>query len=935
MLAAVESPPSVLVVDDDQLVLEVLRDSLAPHFEVATASSGLQALELLKGRDFDVLLADQRMPKMTGVELAGHARGLRPHLVTVLLSAYTDPADMLAAINHGQVFRFIAKPWEHNDLWLTLQHAAERSRLARDNARLLSELDRRLRALEILQAVLVSSVSGAVQHPAGVLLDRLLEVLPYDLAAVLVVPPPEDGSATLQIRGARPVPPSAVLELRDQLLALYRYASKKTLDEERLRPLMTAEVHHGALPLVVESQLQVPLEERGEVVGALIVQSHVAGALGEDATRLVHALANHTAATLQEVRRGSTRASRHLEQALAALPDGVVVAQADGVIQLANPAARRLLDAGPGQNLWRTLSLDGEVSSLQGRDVQLGNRHLRITLAPLGGESGEPAGVVVTLRDVSHEREVDAKRRRYVSTVSHEIRTPLSSIVATLDLLLHGYAGELSEKQRQYLSAATRASDALNRIVDELLDVEKYAAGGVSMRKRPFNLAALGRDAVNRYRAAAEESGLLLTVAVRGDDPIVTADPVRLEQVVGNLLSNAIKFASQGGVQVEIGAAPSLGDWAVLGVHNGGEPVPPLELPTLFDRFQMAMPDSHRRHKGSGLGLAICRSIVEAHGGNIFAESGKAGTTFWVGLPVNGAPGAEPHVSFAGPLWIDLDADGVRRVAFASALASVGLHVRLLPRNVPEANEAQQALGQGVVLGIAGQGACRELGPRLEVAAGPRLAGDLEVVRASLLACAQLKARAAVVAVDDPALATVLRALGVATTGAAPAEAASARVPAEVLASYADTVSGSLGGEAAVRAVLRAARRARCEAVGAAVLVNLVPFAGSYGAARASLLRDGLGRELNRCLEARGAKLSSLVTERGAVLAGGKDEVRAVMAELADGFSALVRLHCRKEDRDQGYFKVGQERVPLVSLAVEVISVDDEAALWAALERST
>src|SRR5688572_27250810 len=116
-LPPVESP-KVLIVDDEEVVLDVLAAALTPAYDVTTTRSALRALDLIKANDYAVLLADQRMPELAGVELASRARAMRPHTVTVLVSGYTDPADMIAAINQGQVFRFLQKPWDNRDLIL-------------------------------------------------------------------------------------------------------------------------------------------------------------------------------------------------------------------------------------------------------------------------------------------------------------------------------------------------------------------------------------------------------------------------------------------------------------------------------------------------------------------------------------------------------------------------------------------------------------------------------------------------------------------------------------------------------------------------------------------------------------------------------------------------------------------------------------------------
>ena len=210
-----EARARILVVDDDQLVRDVLSEALADDFDVDVVDSGGAALRSLRDTEYAVMLADQRMPQVTGVELATLARKLRPNLVSIILSAYTDPKVMIAAINEGQIFRFVRKPWDTHDLIHTLHQAVERYELGLKNVRLVKDLERRLHAVEILQDVLGEMLAGEAPHPMGPLLDRLHEVVPYDLVVMLLVDLDEEGGV-LQLRSEAPVSEANAAELRDQ-----------------------------------------------------------------------------------------------------------------------------------------------------------------------------------------------------------------------------------------------------------------------------------------------------------------------------------------------------------------------------------------------------------------------------------------------------------------------------------------------------------------------------------------------------------------------------------------------------------------------------------------------------------------------------------------------------------------------------------------------
>src|SRR5439155_2383958 len=144
---------------------------------------------------------------------------------------------------------------------------------------------------------------------------------------------------------------------------------------------------------------------------------------------------------------------------------------------------------------------------------------------------------------------------------------------------------------------------------------------------------------VEKYGPAAIERKLTIDVDSVGPDFRVLADPNRLTQVLNNLLTNAVKFTPEGGqVKVEVKAAEGGPGFAALSIWNSGEPIAEVDLERIFDRFEQARSARTRNIQGTGLGLSICKSIVEGHGGRIWAEPSEVGARFVVVLPVQPAP---------------------------------------------------------------------------------------------------------------------------------------------------------------------------------------------------------------------------------------------------------------------------------------------------------
>ena len=145
----------ILIVDDEKPNLTVLRSFLETGYKVCVAQSGPEALEIAKKTDLDIVIADQRMPQMTGVELLEELRQLKPDIAGIVLTGFTDPPALISAINRARVFRFLKKPWQPEELLAAVREAASEYdglvERAEENAFLRSELDKlhhRVTALE-------------------------------------------------------------------------------------------------------------------------------------------------------------------------------------------------------------------------------------------------------------------------------------------------------------------------------------------------------------------------------------------------------------------------------------------------------------------------------------------------------------------------------------------------------------------------------------------------------------------------------------------------------------------------------------------------------------------------------------------------------------------------------------------------------------------
>jgi signal transduction histidine kinase len=231
------------------------------------------------------------------------------------------------------------------------------------------------------------------------------------------------------------------------------------------------------------------------------------------------------------------------------------------------------------------------------------------------------------------ERDADRLKSEFVGTASHELRTPLTTLQMGIDLLEEQVSPQATTRQREILAMCREDAARLERLVADLLDLSKIESGRMRPVLSRFAAGALVKAALEPSRPRIEAGGIDLQVTIDPDLPQVMADPSQIERVLANLVANAVIATPRGG-RIVI-AAHCADDHVDVSVSDTGRGIPREYLPRLFGKF-MQVPGSSTG--SAGLGLAISRQIVQAHGGDIRAESepGK-GAIFTFTLPVAGS----------------------------------------------------------------------------------------------------------------------------------------------------------------------------------------------------------------------------------------------------------------------------------------------------------
>lgn len=343
---------------------------------------------------------------------------------------------------------------------------------------------------------------------------------------------------------------------------------------------------------------------------------------------------------------------------LSSMSDGVVVVDSQKRIILYNKVAENLtkwkseeVQGKPIDEILRVIDektqnpiespidrvlASGQIESGTERDALVskdaGQCPISATAAPIRKSDGTMVGIVMVLRDVSREREIDRMKTDFVSCVSHELRTPITAIKAYAATILRD-ENMPQETRREFLSVIDEESDLLKNLIEDLLEVSRIESGKVKFSREPVDIAPVIDQVISAVQHVADKKNIRLKTDIGDALGRVQGDVGKIQSMVMNLVHNGIKFTPEKG-RVSVSVRRQAQE-LVIRVSDTGVGIPKEALPRIFDRFYRV----HRPDKpinGTGLGLAIVKEIIDMHAGRIEVESQVGqGTSFTVFLPLD------------------------------------------------------------------------------------------------------------------------------------------------------------------------------------------------------------------------------------------------------------------------------------------------------------
>lgn len=412
-----------------------------------------------------------------------------------------------------------------------------------------------------------------------------------------------------------------------------------------------------AASLGLLSGVGLPMVTQKRVLGVIFIFRNYPGVFTANDLNVLGSFASQAAIAVQNAQlyQAVITNKKYLDTVLDSAADGILIISSNQTIERCNPAFSRMvslpIEKIQGQphekivqfeRLTHDLKLEDAIANgwplspqaqlyVEGdlKKRELPPLPVGITYAPVLSSDGKLLSIIATVRDITRFRQAEEMKTTFISVISHELKTPVSLIKGYVCTLKRDDVKWDSEFFKESLNVIEEEADRLNEMIENLLDVTRLQAGGVTLKRVEFSIPDVVQRLAKRFQTQTAKH--TFKVIFPQDFPIIFADESRIEQVLSNLISNSIKYTDEG--TITISGEVDKGRINVC-VSDEGEGISPQDLPYVFDRFYRSA-DSLRRKKGAGLGLYLAKSIVEAHKGSIWIDTEyKKGAKLCFSLPL-------------------------------------------------------------------------------------------------------------------------------------------------------------------------------------------------------------------------------------------------------------------------------------------------------------
>lgn len=441
-------------------------------------------------------------------------------------------------------------------------------------------------------------------------------------------------------------------EVREKMLLSVSAILDRDFKPELVDESVTGNILDDNLKVSLKSYFNLPVVIGDKLVGLINVGSQVPGQYGDAQASILYSITNQASTAVSKLQAVLESEKGKLVAVINSMTDGVVMVDMRNQVLVSNPAVRSLLEIAGGQETTMYDVVDalagkvdvrtkieqaiGTKSPIVISGVQLKDHMVELTITPVQSQQGDQLGAAVVFHDVTTEKDLEKLRQDFTAMMVHELRAPLTAVRWSSESLgKMATPGATVEPKKIEETALTISAASRNmlELVNDLLDVAKIEAGKFDLNLQEYDIVAIIKDQLLTFKALAEQKRLQLSDTLP-DKFMVKCDKVRISQALENLLSNAIKYTDSGQVMVTL-TIDQQNKKATVAVKDSGVGVSREDISQLFSKFRQ-LKNTDNARKGTGLGLVVSKGIVEAHGGQIWAESAgdNMGTTFYFTLPL-------------------------------------------------------------------------------------------------------------------------------------------------------------------------------------------------------------------------------------------------------------------------------------------------------------
>ncbi len=643
----------ILIVDDETAILGLLNQALMMDYEdIDLADCGAEAIKLLEEKRYDLVLTDIMMPEVDGLDVLKSAKDKYDDIVVIMMTGKATVESAIESVNLG-ADEFITKPFDIVYLLKKVRAYLQKQQLGRENIKLHQQIikDREILRKNLAELSVLYDLTKNLSYNFDIsevhnsVLNSLKEAVNNDFCSVY-------GIKRNVIRI------NSNIVINDQIKKWLETELKSFLkvNTSDIVPEMETEFNVDLIeePIEIDCEVQhcynVMLKDEKEIYGVLNINRLSDIDFSNEDMEFIRKIAEQSSEVFSGLQDVINSQKGRMQKLIEEIPDSIIVIDEKQGWILVNPSAmstffeneveidKSLIETVLNfelEDLYDTLDKSSrpffKEIDLQKKDGSTFVFDAHITR--IGDPEDTIQGILMVLRDVTKDRELNRLKSEFISNVSHELRTPAAVVKEFVSILKDKIAGPVTEEQDEYLGIMSNNIERLLRLIDNILNLTRMEAGIITLKKSTFSLQKMMEGVYNSMQVRLNQKNIKLKREFKDDLPEIYADKDALIQVLFNCLENSYKF-SEDNTTVTLGAVIR-DNTLLLSVKDQGRGIPKDVQDSIFARFYRIENKQFEREEGSGLGLSIVKEFIDLHEGEIdLVSEPEKGTTFNFRIPL-------------------------------------------------------------------------------------------------------------------------------------------------------------------------------------------------------------------------------------------------------------------------------------------------------------